>query len=64
MSLKEYILENFSNFNVAVKSEEDLKVKVILPYLKELGYDESEMRFESPMTVVIGSKKNDRILRY
>lgn len=57
MSLKEYILENFSNFNVAVKSEEDLKVKVILPYLKELGYDESEMRFESPMTVVIGSKK-------
>lgn len=31
MSLKEYILENFSNFNVAVKSEEDLKVKVILP---------------------------------
>ncbi|MGX7173342.1 N-6 DNA methylase [Enterococcus ratti] len=34
-----------------------MKVKVIIPYLKQLGYHEEEMRFENPMEVVIGSKK-------
>ncbi|KXT63944.1 N-6 DNA methylase [Streptococcus sp. DD04] len=57
MSLKEYILQNVKNYNSTVKSEEDLKIKVILPYLKSLDYSEEDMRFESPMEVVIGSKK-------
>ena len=57
MSLKEFIVNNITDFNSAVKSEEDLKIKVILPYLRSLGYDELDMNFESPMEVVIGSKK-------
>ena len=57
MSLKSYILENINDFNSKVKSEEDLKVKVVLPYLKKLGYSEEDMNFESPMEVVIGSKR-------
>ncbi|MGT2867109.1 type I restriction enzyme HsdR N-terminal domain-containing protein [Streptococcus fryi] len=57
MTLKRYISENFKQFNSSIRTEEDLKIKVILPYLKELGYTESEMNFESPMEVIIGSKK-------
>lgn len=57
MSLSKYIIDNIKNFNNVVKSEEDLKIKVILPYLKSLGYSESEMNFEAPMNVIIGSKK-------
>lgn len=57
MTLKKFIMENIENFNNNVKTEEDLKVKVVLPYLKKLGYSESDMNFESPMEVVIGSKK-------
>ena len=57
MSLKSYILESINDFNSKVKSEEDLKVKVVLPYLKKLGYSEEDMNFESPMEVVIGSKR-------
>lgn len=57
MSLREFIKKNIPNFNSKIYSEEDLKVKVIIPYLKQLGYHEEEMRFENPMEVVIGSKK-------
>lgn len=57
MTLKQFILQNVDDFNNTVKTEEDLKIKVILPYLKELGYLETDMNFESPIEVVIGSKK-------
>lgn len=57
MTLKQFILQNVDDFNNTVKTEEDLKIKVILPYLKELGYLEKDMNFESPIEVVIGSKK-------
>lgn len=38
-------------------SEEDIKPKVILPYLYELGYTVEDMRFENPIRVQVGSKK-------
>lgn len=57
MSIKEWILNNIEDFNTNVKSEEDLKIKVIVPYLKELGYEEADFRYENPIDVVIGSKK-------
>ena len=57
MTLKQFVLQNIDDFNNTVKTEEELKIKVILPYLKELGYLEKDMNFESPIEVVIGSKK-------
>ncbi|MFY4476485.1 type I restriction enzyme HsdR N-terminal domain-containing protein, partial [Bifidobacterium longum] len=42
---------------VAVHSEEDAKQKIIMPYLRSLGYSEKEMRFENPITVQAGSRK-------
>lgn len=57
MSLKDWILTNIDDFNSKIKSEEDLKIKVVIPYLKELGYSEEDFRYENPIEVVIGSKK-------
>ncbi|EAC4528976.1 N-6 DNA methylase [Listeria monocytogenes] len=57
MDMKKWILENVKDFNVYVKTEEDLKIKVILPFLKALGYSEEDYRFENKIEVVIGSKK-------
>lgn len=37
-------------------SEEDVKVKVVIPYLQSLGYDKSNMRFENSIEVTVGSK--------
>lgn len=37
-------------------SEEDVKVKVVIPYLESLGYDKSDMRFENSIEVTVGSK--------
>ena len=36
--LKQWIMENIADFNVSIYSEEDMKIKVLLPYLKSLGY--------------------------
>lgn len=49
-------LSDFST-GVAVHSEEDAKQKIIMPYLRSLGYSEKEMRFENPITVQAGSRK-------
>ncbi|WP_313127053.1 N-6 DNA methylase, partial [Proteiniclasticum ruminis] len=57
MSLLSFIKDNIPNFNSSIRSEEDLKVKAVIPYLKSLGYTDDDMQFESPMEVVIGSKK-------
>lgn len=57
MTLINFIRDNIVDFNGKIRTEEDLKVKVVIPYLRQLGYKESEMRFENPMEVVIGSKK-------
>lgn len=45
------------SIRVEVHSEEDAKQKIIMPYLKSLGYSENDMRFENPITVQAGSRK-------
>jgi len=57
MSMKSWITNNIQNFNSQISSEEDLKVKVILPYLKSLGYEDVDLRLENGIEVVIGSRK-------
>lgn len=43
---------------IKVYSEEDIKNKLILPFLKDKGYDvQKDMRFENPIAVQVGSKK-------
>ena len=37
--------------------EEDMKIKVLLPYLRSLGYVDEELRFENGIDVQIGTKK-------
>lgn len=55
--IKQWVLENIADFNNTVKTEEDLKIKVLIPYLQSLGYDSSEFRFEHGIDVTIGTKK-------
>lgn len=55
--LKQWIMENIADFNVSIYSEEDMKIKVLLPYLKSLGYSDQELRFENGIDVQIGTKK-------
>ena len=57
MSVQSWIINNISNFNSNIRSEEDLKIKVLLPYLKSIGYTEDDLRFENGIEVVIGSRK-------
>ena len=57
MNLKQWISNNISNFNGTIHTEEDLKVKVLLPFLQELGYSGESIKFEHGIDVTIGSKK-------
>jgi len=57
MEFRDWIIDNIKDFNVSIKSEEDLKLKALLKYLKSIGYTTDEMRFENSIEVVIGSKK-------
>ncbi len=57
MNIKQWIISNIKDFNSTVRTEEDLKVKVLLPYLKELGYSDEDFRFENGIDVTIGTKK-------
>lgn len=57
MTLKEWISDNITNYNTRIKTEEDVKIHIILPYLKDLGYEVTDMRFENSITVQIGTKK-------
>lgn len=56
MTVNITLLSDFST-GIAVHSEEDAKQKIIMPYLRSLGYSENEMRFENPITVQAGSRK-------
>lgn len=55
--MKQWIMDNVPNFNTFVYSEEDMKIKILLPYLKTLGYTEEELRFEHGIEVPIGTRK-------
>lgn len=57
MNLKSWVSENVDDFNTKIKTEEDVKINVILPYLKSLGYESDTMRFENSIDVQIGTKK-------
>lgn len=57
MNIKQWIISNIKDFNSTVRTEEDLKIKVLLPYLKEIGYTDADFRFENGIDVAIGTKK-------
>lgn len=57
MNIKQWITSNIRDFNTAIRTEEDLKIKVLLPYLKELGYTDEDFRFENGINVAIGTRK-------
>lgn len=44
--------------NAQPHSEEDVKVKVVIPYLESLGYTTNDMRFENSIQVTVGSKSS------
>lgn len=56
MSIREWIKENISDYSKRIKTEEDIKVHIILPYLQSLGYQIENMRFENSMSVQAGTK--------
>jgi type I restriction enzyme M protein len=56
-NLTKWILDNIEDYNNKIKTEEDLKVKVIVPYLEELGYEKKEIRFENAIEVNIGTRR-------
>lgn len=56
MNIKKWCIDHFLDFNTGIKTEEDMKIKVLLPFLKELGYSEEELRFEHKIPVHIGTK--------
>lgn len=57
MELKEWIKENASVNSLKIKTEEDVKMHIICPFLESLGYKRTEMRFENSMDVQTGTRK-------
>lgn len=55
--MKAWIKANIKDFNGTVRTEEDLKIKVLIPYLKSLGYSDECFRYENAIDVSIGTKK-------
>ena len=56
MDLKTWTTENVKNFASRVKTEEDVKMHIVKPYLEYLGYSLANMRFEHQMSVQTGTK--------
>lgn len=59
LSLKDWVFENIKDFNSRIKTEEDVKIHIILPYLDYLGYTKEHMRFENSIEVQIGTRKTN-----
>lgn len=57
MTLNEWIFSEIKEFNISIKTEEDLKIKVVIPYLKYLGYSETDFRLENSIPVHVGTKQ-------
>lgn len=55
--MREWVKQNIADFNNAIVTEEDVKVKIALPYLQTLGYSISDMQFEKVIPVQVGNKK-------
>ena len=56
MNIRQWCIENITDFSTSIVSEEDMKIKVLLPFLEELGYKREELRFENSIPVHIGTK--------
>jgi len=56
MQIESFVKTNISDFNTSLKTEEDVKIKVIVPYLSILGYSYNNLRFENSIKVQIGVK--------
>lgn len=57
MTIKEWTSSNITNFSNKIKTEEDVKIHIVLPYLSSLGFNQSNMKFENSMPVQAGTKK-------
>lgn len=55
LSLNDWRKQNITEIG-KIKSEEDVKNHIIIPYLQYLGYQLISMRFENSMTVQVGTK--------
>lgn len=57
MNLKTWVVDNISNFASKIKTEEDVKMHIVCPFLETLGYELDKMRFENSMSVQTGTRK-------
>lgn len=57
MNTRDWITDNILNYNNIIKTEEDVKIKVILPLLKFLGYEDKDIEYETRISVQVGTKK-------
>lgn len=55
LSLQDWRKQNIADIS-RIKSEEDVKNHIVVPYLQYLGYDLPSMRFENSMSVQAGTK--------
>ena len=64
MDLKKWGSENITDFSSKIKTEEYVKIHIVLPYLSLLGFDFSKMRFENVMPVQAGTRKITIAIRF
>lgn len=57
MDLKKWGSENITDFSGKIKTEEYVKIHIVLPYLSLHGFDFPKMRFENVMPVQAGTRK-------
>lgn len=62
--IKQWIMENIPDFNTKIHTEEDMKIKVLLPYLRSLGYVDEELRSENGIDVPNRNKEDKSLFRY
>jgi hypothetical protein len=60
-------MENNKNKNLSIlknlHSEEDVKVKVVMPYLKKLGYKEGKVMIESDVFSSVCKECHDKEIK-
>ena len=57
MDVKEWVIQNIKDFQMSIKSEEAMKIKVLEPFLHSIGYEKEDMDFDCPIPVHVGTKK-------
>lgn len=57
MELRSWVIENVDNYSIKIKTEEDVKMHIVRPFLESLGYVLGNMRFENSMSVQTGTKQ-------